>query len=107
MVDITALAGSVVEEIKATDEYKEFQRLLLKVKEDPALYNRLNELRRRNFNIQMSDSDDALDMMDALTNEFEDVINMELATEFLEAEAAFCGLMQEFYSTVTDGLEFD
>lgn len=107
MADISSLANSVIEQIKVTDEYKEFQSLLARVKENPALYERLNEFRRRNFDIQMSDSGDTLDMMDALTNEFEDVINMELATEFLEAEAAFCGLMQEFYNTVTDGLEFD
>lgn len=107
MTDISILGNRVVEEIKATEEYREFVELLEKVKKNPTLYERLNEFRRRNFDIQTSESGDILDMMDALTNEFEDVINMELATEFLEAEAAFCGLMQDFYSTVTNGLEFD
>lgn len=107
MTDINALANRVVEEIKATDEYREFAGLLAEVKKDSALYERLNELRAKNFDIQTGESEDAYDLLDALTNEFEDVINMELARGFLEAEASLCGLIQDLFAEVSNGLEFD
>lgn len=106
-MDLEKLSVHVAEILKSTPEYKEFRRLLDEIKKDPSLYERVNELRAKNFRIQMSDSEDALDELDALTNEYEDVINMELTTEFLEAEVAFCRLVQDFYASVTEGLEFN
>ena len=54
-----------------------------------------------------TDSEDLMDMLDALTNEYEDVINIELASEFLEAEVALCRLVQNFQRDVIAGLNFE
>mgnify|MGYP003314382321 CR=1 FL=1 len=107
MSDITQIAEEALNKIKETDEYKDYQRLLAQLKEQPEVYNRLMELRDKNFDIQMSSGGEALDRMDALTYEYQDVINMELAAEFLAVEAAFCRMMQKFNDKVFGGLEFD
>lgn len=107
MTDLTYLSDSVLKAIYDTSEYKEYQSLLGQVKQDPVLYARVNEFREKNFMLQQSDSEDLLDMMDALTNEYEDVINIELVNEFLEAEIAFCRMIQDFNHKLIDGLEFD
>lgn len=107
MTDLSALANQVLETIKNTEEYKRYRELLEEIKKDPVIYDRVNELREKNFMIQQSESDDILDMLDALTNEYEDVINMELASEFLSAEVALCRLVQDFNRILVDGLEFD
>lgn len=107
MTDLSALANQVLETIRNTEEYKRYRELLEEIKKDPTIYDRVNELREKNFMIQQSESDDILDMIDALTNEYEDVINMELASEFLSAEVALCRLVQDFNRILVDGLEFD
>lgn len=107
MTDLSDLSAKAVEVIRSTPEYIEYKRLLTEVRKEPALYERINGFRARNLEIQMNMSEDAYDKLDALTNEYEDVINRELATEFLEAEAAFCMLVQEFNSAIGEGLEFD
>lgn len=107
MSDITQIAEETLSKIKETTEYKDYQRLLAQVKERPEVYTRLMELRERNFDIQMNSCGDALDRMDALTYEYEDVINMELTAEFLAAEVAFCRMMQKYNEKVFGGLEFE
>ena len=107
MTDLSYLSEEVLKAVYDTIEYKDYRALLEKVKEDPVLYARVNEFREKNFLLQQSDSEDLLDMMDALTNEYEDVINIELVNEFLEAEIAFMRMMQDFNHKLIDGLEFD
>ena len=109
MTDITDLSKHVIDTIKSTDEYKAYAAGLSEIKADPQLYHRVSEMRERNYTLHQSDIDpgELMDLMDALTNDYEDVINNESVARFLEAEAAICRLVQEFNSMVTEGLEFD
>lgn len=107
MTDLTFLCDEVIAKLCDTAEYKEYMSLLSRIKEDAGLYERLTEFREKNFMLQQSDSEDLFDMLDALTNEYEDVINIKLVSEFMEAEAGFCRVMQTFIDAVTMGLEFD
>ena len=109
MTDITDLSKYVVDTIRSTDEYREYSASISALKENPELYHRVNEMREKNYSLHQSDMDpgDLMDLMDALTNEYEDVINNESVARFLEAEAAICRLVQEFNHFVTEGLDFD
>ena len=107
MTDLSALCDHVLKEICNTEEYITYEKNLQKLKKDPSLYERVNEFRTKNFMLQQSDSEDLLDMLDALTNEYEDVINIELVNDFMEAEVALCKMVQEFYRKLIDGLEFE
>ena len=107
MTDLSSLSKHVVDIFKATVEYNDYITLLEKIKQSGDLYERVKEFRRKSFLIQQEDSDDLLDLLDALTNEYDDVINQELVNEFIEAEAAFCRLIQDFNANVTEELEFD
>ena len=109
MTDITDLSKHVIDTIKSTDEYKAYAAGLSEIKADPQLYHRVNEMRERNYTLHQSDIDpgELMDLMDALTNEYEDVITNEAVGRFLEAEADICRLFQDFYCRVTEGLDFD
>ena len=107
MTDLSDLSKHVVDIFKSTVEYNDYKNLLEKMKENGDIYERVKEFRRKNFLIQQSDSGDYVDLMDALTNEYEDVISQELVSDFMEAEAAFCKLIQDFNANVTEELEFD
>ena len=107
MTDLTSMSNQVVEAIRNTPEYAEFIRLLNKFREDPELYRRVDEMRDKNFLIQQGDIGDPYDMMDALTNEYEDVINNKAVGEFITAEVALCKMIHEFNRNVAAGLEIE
>lgn len=107
MTDLTELSRYGVEALQATPEYAEYQRLRALVAEDPHLLARVKELMDKNFKLHQSDSTELFELMDALTNEYEDVINNELACDFMEAEVVLCRLVQELSYRVLDGLELD
>lgn len=107
MTDLTKLSKEVADTIKSASEYKEYERLLSEIKKDSVLYEKVCAMRERNFLIQQNESEDAFELMDALTNEYEDVINIELVSEFMEAEVALCDLVRNFNLELVEGLEFD
>lgn len=108
MTDTSKLSQYVIGEIRSTPEYLWYEEKLTEIKKDPVLYQRVNEMREKNFQLnQKENSEEILELMDALTNEYEDVINIKLVSEFMEAEAGFCRVMQTFIDSVTMGLEFD
>lgn len=107
MTDLSNIAQTVINTLKDTVEYKEYEEALAELTKDPALYKRVNEMRDKNFSLQQYDGDDILDLMDALTNEYEDVINLEITGRFIEAEADVCTLIRNFTHMVTEGLDFD
>ena len=107
MTDLTGLSNQVSEAIRNTPEYAEFTRLLSQLKQDPELYRRVDEMRDKNFMIHQGDVGDPYDMMDALTNEYEGVINNVSVSEFIQAEIALCKMIHEFNRNVTAGLEIE
>ncbi len=107
MTDISYLSNKVLDVIKETPEYLEYSRTLAELKKDSQLYARVNEMREKNFNLQFASKEDLMALTDALTIEYEDVIDIAIVKEFIDAEAAFCRLMQIFITGVTSGLEFD
>lgn len=108
MTDTTNLSQQVIATLRNMPEYRAYEATLKELKENPELYQRVNEMREKNFLLNQKDNqEEILELMDALTNEYEDVINIKLVSEFMEAEAGFCRIMQTFIDAVTVGLEFD
>ncbi|MCQ2522821.1 MAG: YlbF family regulator [Lachnospiraceae bacterium] len=106
MTDLTNLTQYVVDSIKHTEEYVRYNEVLEKIRQDDELYKRLNEMRQKNYMLQQANSEEAMESLDALTNEYEDVINLELVSDFLNAEAAYVYLVKEFSDKVVEGLDF-
>ena len=106
MTDLSNLTRIVVESIKQTEEYIHYNELLEQIKKDENLYNRIMEMREKNLAIQQEESEDAMEALDALTNEYEDVINLELVSDYLNAEVAYCYLIRGFSKDVVEGLDF-
>lgn len=107
MTDLSLATRNVIRVLCDTEEYKNYREKLDTLRKYPELLERANELRKKNFLIQKEAGEEILDMMDALTNEYEDVINNELVSDFMEAEVALAKLLQDFTSSVIEGLDFD
>lgn len=97
-----------VKAIKETEIYKKYYFQLGKIKKSPELYEKVNEFRQRNYEIQNTNQGDELfHKMDAFEREYEKFRENPIVDDFLRAELAFCRLMQEVNIYVTEELDFE
>lgn len=97
-----------VKAIKDTEIYKTYYYQLGKIKKSPELYEKVNEFRHRNYEIQnTSQGDDLFHKMDDFEKEYEKFRENPIVDDFLRAELAFCRLMQEVNIFVTEELDFE
>ena len=69
---------------------------------------KIDEYRVRNFELQNSvQTEDLLDKLDDFEREYEKFREDPLVEEFLDAELAFCRMMQEIGLYVTDQMHFE
>ena len=100
--------ASYVKAIRDTAVYKKYCEQLERLKRNPEQYQKVNEFRRRNFEIQNTAQKDVLfDKMDAFEQEFEKFREDPVVDEFLRAELAFCRMMQEVNLYITEAVNFE
>lgn len=99
--------GLLVDEIKKSNEYNQYQMLLKKVMQDQGVYNRFNEFRRRNFILQMNSNVDAIDSGAALYREYADVVNRPDIKEFLSAEQRFIRMIRQIYRAIDENINMN
>lgn len=94
--------------IQETDTYKEYYNQRERVKKQPALYDKVNEFRQKNFDLQNeSDSEDLFDRMEAFDQEYAKFRENPLVDDFLRAELAFCRMMQEVEILLAAEIDFE
>ena len=95
-----------VEAILSTEEYKNYARELKKVKQYPELKMRLDDFRRRNFELQNSNELDFY-RLDGFEREYQMIRENPLVADFLAAEVDFCRMMQAIELRITEALHFE
>ncbi|MBD5489689.1 MAG: YlbF family regulator [Lachnospiraceae bacterium] len=94
--------------IQETDTYKEYYNQREKVKKQPELYDKVNEFRQKNFDLQNeSDSEDLFDRMEAFDQEYAKFRENPLVDDFLRAELAFCRMMQDVEILLAAEIDFE
>lgn len=94
--------------IQQSDTYKEYWNQREKLKKQPELYDKVNEFRQRNFDIQNeSDSEDLFDKMEAFEREYAKFRENPMVEDFLRAELAFCRMMQDINVLLTAEIDFE
>lgn len=98
---------NLVDTIKNTDEYKEFQFQKEKINKFPELKARIDEFRKKNYELQNSgQSANLMEDAERLQMENADLFENPLSADFLQAELDFCRMMQDVNACITDGIEF-
>ena len=106
--EIIEAAKQFADKIMTSGTYKEYLYQREKIKKQPELYEKVNEFRQRNFDLQNeTDSEDIFDRMEAFDREYEQFREDPLVDGFLEAELAFCRLMQEVYALLAEEVDFE
>ena len=94
--------------IQESDIYKEYLYQREKIKKQPELYDKVNEYRQKNFDLQIkSDSDELMDIMEAFEQEYAKFRENPMVEDFLRAEVAFCRMMQGINVLLTAQIDFE
>ncbi len=92
--------------ILESEEYQAYRVELEKVKQVPDLKAQIDEFRKRNFELQLSQDVD-FDKLNRFEREYENFRDNQLVSDFLAAELAFCRMMQKIDMQVTSRLKFE
>lgn len=97
-----------VQAIKESDISKKYYEQRERLRSRPEQYEKVNEFRRRNFEIQnTSQKDELFEKMDAFEREYEEFREDPMVDGFLRAELAFCRMMQEITLYITERVDFE
>lgn len=100
-------AEQFIKEIRETDVYKTYEIQLARLKQNPELYEQVNNYRKLNFEMQSATQvDDLFDKMDYFEKEYKQFRENVIVDDFLKAELALCRMMQEIDALIVDGLDF-
>lgn len=106
--DIKEAAKKFAAVIQESDIYKEYYYQREKIKKQPELYDKVNEFRQKNFDLQNeSDSEDLFDRMEVFEQEYAKFRENPLVDDFLRAELAFCRMMQEVDILLAAEIDFE
>lgn len=95
------------ERIRSTDAYRTYQEQLSLIRQDPEKYRRVNEFRKKNYELQKSEGRDIDERIEALAEELEKFREDPVVDDFFRAELAFCRMMQEVNLRLTEAVNFD
>ena len=97
----------MVDAIKRTQEYNQYQTLLESVKKHPDIYRRIGEFRRGSIYFQMTDHANPIEENNALQKEFADLQTNGLANEFLAAEPQYPMMIKKLQGYFLDNLDLE
>ena len=93
-------------EILHSPEYWAYAKARDRVKQYPELKARIDEYRRKNFEVQRCE-EAALEKLEAFEREYGDFVDDPLVSEFLDAELAFCRMMQQNGNRIMEAICFE
>ncbi len=100
-------AMTFIREVKQSEVYGKYAEQLERVKAEPGLYEKVNEFRKKNFDIQNNGSaENMMERLEELDKEYSWLREDALVEDFLQAELAFCRMMQEIDALIVRELDF-
>ena len=105
-MEVQKALEQLAQAIKDSDIYREYRRQSEKVDNTGDMREKIDEYRGRNFELQNSvQTEDLLDKLDAFEREYEKFREDPLVEEFLDAELAFCRMMQEIDVKLAEAMD--
>ena len=106
MNQVDEAVDALTEALMKSEVYLEYKKKLDEVKHFPQLKERIDEFRRRNFELQ-SRPDYAFDKMDEFEREYRRFREDALVSDFLAAELALCRMIQNINNRLVEALDFE
>ena len=98
----------LIEAVKASATYKEYDRQKELLKADEELKRQVDEYRKENFLLQNASDDGHLEeRMEQFSEKYADFVEMPKVSAFLDAEVNLCRMMQELSERIVASLDFE
>lgn len=107
MNDLELQINDLTDMIKNTHEHIEYHKLLSSIKEDSDLYKRLNEFRKQSFILNFQNHDNLLIALEQLRQQYNDILQKEAVSQFLQAEQQLTKTARQINTSVTNALNLD
>lgn len=108
MLQVQGEVTQLIEAIKRTEIYQEFQHQKQKLSEYPELRAQIDAYRDRNFELQTRCQETALyDEIEKFQREYETFREIPLVHDFLASELAFCRLVQDVNAQILEAMSED
>lgn len=98
--------SQLIEAIRQSREYMQYQSSYDQIEEDEELKKQLNQFRRRQFQIQLLEGD-PVSSAQALEEEFKEMLARPLVKNFLLAEQHYCKMVRNMNDQLAESLDFD
>lgn len=95
-----------VDAIIHTKEYQTYMIEKDRIKQNSDLKEEVDAYRKKNFEMQ-SNINITFEEMELFEKEHAELTEQPEVSDFLEAEMAFCRMMQEIHIQITEAIEFD
>lgn len=96
MLQVKNELDQLISAIRNCDVAQKYEEIRKKVEQDSELARQINEFRKRNFELQTQTYPDRLmEVSDSFAQEYARFRENPLVQEFLEAELAYCRMLQE------------
>ena len=107
-MEVQEALEQLAQAVKESEVYREYRRQSERVDNAGDMREKIDEYRVRNFELQNSvQTEDLLDKLDDFEREYEKFREDPLVEEFLDAELAFCRMMQEIDVKLAEALDFE
>ncbi len=106
MNNVDEALEQLIDAILNSDTYRRYDAQRNLVKQEPGLKERIDEFRRRNYELQ-NGSDYAFDKLDEFEREYADFRENPLVSDFLATELAFCRMIQDINIRITAAVNFE
>lgn len=106
MYEIEKELEILVDAVLRSEIYREYLRQKENVKSKPGLKEQVDDFRQRNYELQQS-WENGFDKMDELEKQFEELLDNPDVSAFLDAEVAFCRMIQHINSRLVEDIKFE
>ena len=106
MDQVQEVTEELIDAILQSAEYIRYQEAKQQIARYPILKKRADEFRKRNYDLQNSRMD-IFEEADSLSQEYAFVTQNAIVGEYLDAENAFCRVLQRINWKLMEKLDFD
>ena len=107
MKNVEDRTNSLINAIRESHEFKEYQVLLKNVMQDQALYDKINEIRRKSLALQFSNHLNLIEESDKLYSEYEEILCNPLVIHFFSAEQVYRKMTRDMNDKIMGSLDID
>lgn len=108
MLEIQKQLDDFIVDLKNTQVYRDYEEQLQKLSEQPELKQRVDDFRRRNYEIQTRAYEENIyDEVERFQRESEHLRDIPIVHDFLTAELALCRMIQKVTATIVEAVSED